>query len=158
MKAGSGFLFAFVCKDRSKDGEIGAVCCRLGDFGWSVTGDGNGGAGERARATLGPNLSHVGGGNVVGTQVHAAGAGGDGNVCPRVYEKTSFEFLVVGSQLASNGYGFAGQPFKFVCAEVLLAQLDIVHTQANGESDCFEQSRAARILVAGELGTIADVA
>jgi hypothetical protein len=45
-----------------------------------------------------------------------------------------------------------------VCAEVLLAQLDIVHTQANGESDCFEQSRAARILVAGELGTIADVA
>ncbi len=56
-----------------------------GNFGWRVTGDANGYAGEGARATLSPNLSDFSGGNVVSAQMHAVGATGEGNVCAGVY-------------------------------------------------------------------------
>ena len=72
-------------KNRTKDSEIGAMGRGAGNFGWRVTGDANGYAGEGARATLSPNLSDFSGGNVVSAQMHAVGATGEGNVCAGVY-------------------------------------------------------------------------
>ena len=49
--------------------------------------------------------------------MHAVGSAREGNVCAGVYENTSFQFLVLSSQLDD----FAGQDFEFVCGEIFLA-------------------------------------
>jgi hypothetical protein len=60
--------------------------------------------------------------------MHAVGSAGERNVCAGVYQNTSIQFVVLGSELDN----FTGQDFEVVCAQVFLAQLDVVHAAAGG--------------------------
>jgi hypothetical protein len=86
--AGVGLFFADLPKYWSAYGETRAFVCRSGNFNASVTGDSYRYIG--AHATLIPNLSDFGWGDVVRAQVYALRSAGQGDIGAGVYEKTSF--------------------------------------------------------------------
>ena len=57
----------------------------------------------------------------------------------------------------NDGHDFAGKRFEFASREVLLTQLNEVHTAAGSLSNIFEQTAAASRFVPGKLGAIGDV-
>jgi hypothetical protein len=113
-------------KDWPKDSEIGSFFRGAGDLGPGVARDPN----RRAstRATMVPDRSHLGGRNVIRAQVHPIGSARESNVGAGVYQNTSIQFAVLGSQLDD----FSRQEFEVVGGEVFFAQLDVIHAAAGG--------------------------
>ena len=85
--------------------------------------------------------------------MYALGPAGAGDVGARVYEESSFQFMVLSSQLD----GFAGESFELVRGQVFLAQLDEVHPATKCLRNGFEQPNPARVFISGKLRAIGDV-
>jgi hypothetical protein len=58
--------------------------------------------------------------------MYAVGSAGEGNVGAGVYQNTSIQFAVLGSQLDDS----TRQEFEVVGREVFFAQLDVIHAAA----------------------------
>jgi hypothetical protein len=152
-------------EDGAKDDEIRAFGCGAPNFGSRVTGNANrdsilhsaGPSRNISRAGSNPDVSHVHRRKVAGTQVDAVGSAGEGDVSARVYEKSSFQFLVLGSQLANNIHGATGQNFKFPRSKVFFTQLNVVNAATGSMADGFEQVLTTRRLVAREKCAIGNV-
>jgi hypothetical protein len=89
--------------------------------------------------------------------VDAVGSAGEGKVGARVYEKSSFQFLVLGSQLLNCIHGATGQSFKFPRSKVFLTQLNEVNAATGSVADGFEQPLTTGRIVAREKCAIGNV-
>lgn len=116
---------ALLFEDRSENDEVRTFPCGARNLSSRVTGFANRHKG--GSAALRPDFFYFEWGNVIGPQMHAASAAGNGNVSTGVDQEVSSWFLVLGSHLLNGG---AGDDFKVASREVFFAQLDIVHAAA----------------------------
>ena len=87
----------------------------------------------------------------------AVGSDCQRDVCSRVDKKCSSQFPVLSSQFCDCGDGFACKGFQFAGWKILFAELDVVHSGADGFTYFFQETASSGGFVCGERGTVGDV-
>ena len=150
---------ADLLEDRPENGKIGAVGFGQADLFGGVAGNSNH---DVARSTFHAlrkdgraQCAGVRSWDVVGRQVDAVGACGQGYVRSGIDEKSGLRFRV--SRCTNDANSFAGELFEFAARQILFPKLDVMYSRANGMCDIGQQPLAALKLRPGKLSSVGDV-
>ncbi len=97
---------------------------------------------------------------IIGTQMNAVSACGQGYVSAGVDEQSSCQWPVASCQLPCFGCCvdcLVGQLFQFARRQIFLSKLDVLQAGAGGFGYFFEQAATAGGLIPGKRGAVGDV-
>jgi len=140
-------LRADLFEHRGKHRKVGSMGLCVGNIGGRMDGYGNQRRGDLSAIEDGADLASL---EVIAGQVHAVRAAGQSDVCPRVDEQPG-----LGS--SQRSFCLLRQLFQRARAQLLFAQLDVIHPGRRTFGDLLEQPALLLSCLSRKLPPIGDV-